>query len=323
MHNNIGCFVVDLLGHELSQEEKELLAHPLVGGVIFFSRNYVSRQQIKTLTESIRAIRKQPFLLMVDQEGGRVQRFINEFSVLPAPSVWGKMVDEGKYTKAHEQAKYYGALMASEILSVGIDLSFAPVLDLNKNMNQVIGERAFHAHPDRVTSLARAYLSGMHDAGMAGTGKHFPGHGSVTKDSHTEIPIDGRPLTDIFQSDLLPFRKLIQEGLPAVMAAHILFPLVDEKPASFSRIWLHNILREQLKFKGSLFSDDLNMAGANISSYHPDRVIAARDAGCDFTLLCNNHEGVIQVLDALPHQKYQVDIEKWGNLKGGKIYESC
>lgn len=315
MTDKIGSFVIDIEGKELSPEDKELLAHPLVGGVIFFTRNYESLAQIKALSKQIRAARKSPILIMVDQEGGRVQRFIKDFTRLPRMAVFGKMYDNDA-KKACQLAIDCGWLMASEILTAGMDLSLAPVLDLYTSVSSVIGERAFHADPKIVIELANAFIAGMREAGMAATGKHFPGHGSQAADSHVALPEDTRQLEDIIKLDLIPFAALIRDGIPAIMAAHIVFPQVDKLPVGFSRVWLQDILRKKLEFKGIIFSDDLNMEGANISTNYADRVVAAREAGCDFALLCNNRPGVIQVIDNLAHVNHMLNKEKWAPLQG-------
>lgn len=315
MSGKIGCFIMDVQGKELSAEEKEMLAHPLVGGLILFSRNYETREQLQQLCLTIRASRSAPLLIMVDQEGGRVQRFIKEFTRLPPMGLFGSIYDDNP-TLALQLAKDSGWLMALELLTMGLDFSLAPVLDLNKGQNSVIGDRAFHRQPQAVIALAQAFIEGMHEAGMASTGKHFPGHGAVTADSHHALPVDNRLLTDIERDDLLPFSALIKAGMPAVMAAHIVFPHIDSLPVGYSRVWLQDILRKRLGFMGSIFSDDLNMEGANISANYSDRVIAAREAGCDFVMLCNNRKAVIEVLDSLPYGAHGVDKEKWGVLQG-------
>lgn len=319
MTAKLGSLIIDLQGVELSQEEKELLAHPLVGGVILFTRNYESREQLKNLCHHIRSARKSPCLIMVDQEGGRVQRFIPEFTRLPRMGIFGNLYNDDPVI-ANQMAKECGWLLAAELLSVGVDLSLTPVLDLNKGVSTVIGERAFHADPKAVIQLATALMQGMHEAGMASTGKHFPGHGSVSLDSHVAMPIDERPFDIIEKEDLIPFRGMIQAGISAMMAAHITFPKVDSLAVGFSKRWLRDILRTQLGFKGVIFSDDLTMEGANISTNYADRVHASREAGCDFALVCNNRKGVIQVLDNLPYAMHQVEKEKWGALQGNFSY---
>lgn len=315
MATEIGSFIIDIEGHVLTPEERELLAHPLIGGVILFSRNHESRQQLETLCLALRAVHKTPLLIMVDQEGGRVQRFKHAFTRLPPMEIVGKRYDADPRL-ACELAKKIGWLMATELLNSGVDLSLAPVLDLNKGINGAIGDRSFHQDPSVVTRLASAFIDGMREAGMAAVGKHFPGHGSVTADSHTAIPVDERSLQEVFADDVIPFAALIKNGISAMMAAHIIFPQIDRLAVGFSSIWLRDILRKRLGFTGAIFSDDLNMQGADISSNYTDRVVAAREAGCDFTLLCNNRRAVIEVLDNLPYQLHRVGKEKWGGLQG-------
>lgn len=314
MSNKIGALVIDLQGLQLTADEAELLSHPLVGGIILFARNYDNPSQLRELCRAVRASRAKPILIMVDQEGGKVQRFRNHFFSLPSLSFFGEWYDKNP-SLGLELAKSAGWLMASEVLAAGVDISLAPVIDLNKNNSLAIGSRAFHADPEIVYLLAHAYIDGMREAGMTATIKHFPGHGSVQVDSHLEIPIDPRSLQDIFNNDIKPFQQLINTGVHAVMAAHIKFPQIDDLQVSFSRIWLHEILRKQLKFTGTIMSDDLNMQGANISANYADRVRIAREAGCDFALLCNNREAVIQSLDHLPHEQHQLTIDKWQTLQ--------
>lgn len=314
MNDKIGALVIDLQGFQLSAEERELLAHPLVGGVILFTRNYDNRVQLQELCRSIRAARQKPLLIMADQEGGRVQRFRQQFFALPSLSFFGEWYEKNP-TLALELSKTAGWLMANEILDAGIDLSLAPVVDLNKGISSVIGNRAFHADPEIVYRLAEVYIHGMREAGMTATIKHFPGHGSVQADSHLDIPIDNRDLKVILEEDIQPFLQLIRGNIKAVMAAHIIFPGIDKLQVSFSHTWLNDILRRQLGFNGVIFSDDLNMQGANISADYADRVRAAREAGCDIALVCNNRKGVVQVLDQLPHDAHQLSADKWRMLQ--------
>lgn len=313
MTDKIGALVADVAGLTLTPEDKEILAHPLVGGVILFARNYESRQQIQDLCQQIRRASPAPMLIMVDQEGGRVQRFRGEFTELPPMSLFGEHYDRHP-AQACELAKECGWLMAAELLAVGVDLSLAPVLDVNKGLSSVIGQRAFHSDHHAIVCLASAFISGMREAGMAATGKHFPGHGSVTLDSHVAMPIDTRTLAAIAVDDMLPFKGVMTTGLDAVMAAHIIFPEIDQLAVGFSRYWLQDILRQQLGFKGVIFSDDLSMEGANISSHYADRFLAAREAGCDLALLCNHRAGVVQVLDAIPQAKHMLNVAQWGVL---------
>lgn len=316
--NTIGSLILDLQGTDISPEERDLLFHPLVGGVILFSRNFSSREQLTALCQAIRASRKLPLLIMADQEGGRVQRFKDGFSKLPPMAHFGALYDTNP-ADAFQQTEDCGYLMASELVASGVDLSLSPVLDLHKGVSSVIGDRAFHAQPEVVSLLAQAFIRGMNKAGMAAVGKHFPGHGSVTLDSHVAMPTDTRTMVDIESDDLRSFLALIQQDIPAIMAAHITFPQIDHLPVSYSAIWLRDVLRKRLKFNGTLFSDDLNMEGANISSNYADRVTAAREAGCDFALLCNNRSGVIQALDNVNQALHQVEEPRWGRLLARSI----
>ena len=290
-----GSLMLDLLGKEISNEERELLKHPNVGGLIFFTRNYESSSQIIELVKSIRAI-KPDILIAVDHEGGRVQRFRTEFTLLPPVATLDKLNAENA-ERALASAKQHAWLMAAELRAVGIDFSFAPVLDLDFGDSPVIGDRAFHRQPEAVIALAGAYIAGMREAGMAATGKHFPGHGYVNVDSHLDIPRDERELDAIMQADVLPFQALIQQGLDAVMPAHVIYEKVDSQPAGFSTFWLQTVLRQQLGFQGVIFSDDLNMEGARVAGSYASRAEAALAAGCDMALICNNRAGAIEILD--------------------------
>ncbi len=292
----VGCLMLDLQGTELSAEERELLAHPKVGGLIYFTRNYESVAQITELSKAVRATAQRPLLIAVDHEGGRVQRFREGFTRLPPLAELGRQYDDDPLA-ALQAARKAGWLMAAELRAVDIDFSFAPVLDLNYGASEVIGDRAFHRHADCVAKLAAAYIEGMHDAGMAATGKHFPGHGWVKADSHKAIPRDERSAEQIMQRDMQPFCELFKCGLDAVMPAHVIYEQVDVQPAGFSQIWLQDVLREQLGFDGVIFSDDLSMEGATVAGGYAERADAALEAGCDMVLACNNRAGVIDVLE--------------------------
>lgn len=294
---NLGPIMLDLKGPQLPQEEREMLLHPLVGGVILFSRNYRSPKQMAQLTERLRSLRKPPLLLGVDHEGGRVQRFRDGFTWLPACGAIGAVYDHDD-RKGLELAAEYGWVMAMELAAVGVDFSFAPVLDLGSGLSRVIQDRAYHGDPEAVASLAQATVGAMRGAGMSAVGKHFPGHGSVAEDSHHELPIDTREMMAIEQSDLIPFQRLIG-ALAAIMPAHVVYSQVDGKPAGFSRHWLQTVLRERLAFDGVVFSDDICMAGATVAGDHVARVQAALEAGCDMALLCNDSEAALRVLDGL------------------------
>ncbi|MGB1254338.1 MAG: beta-N-acetylhexosaminidase [Thiolinea sp.] len=291
-----GCVMLDLEGTELSAEECELLAHPKVGGLIYFSRNYESAEQITALSQAVREASPTPIMIAVDHEGGRVQRFRDQFTRLPAVAGLGRQYETDPLA-ALQAARQSGWLMAAEVRAVGIDFSFAPVLDLDYGISDVIGDRAFHRQATIVAKLADAYIQGMRDAGMASTGKHFPGHGWVRADSHKAIPRDERTAEQIMAEDMQPFCELFKCGLDAVMPAHVIYEQVDNQPAGFSKIWLQDILREQLSFDGVIFSDDLSMEGATVAGGYAERADAALDAGCDMALVCNNRAGAIDVLD--------------------------
>lgn len=299
MANRIGPLVIDLKGEELTEEECELLQHPLVGGVILFTRNFTDPEQIRSLCQKIRAARTAPLLIMVDHEGGRVQRFRSGFTLLPSMGTLGQWYDQSP-EKALDLASMCGTLMAQELLAVGIDLSLAPVLDLHKKENPAILDRAFHRDPSIVSALAKTLVESMHKSGMAAVGKHFPGHGSVTLDSHVTTPEDSRTLNDILQDDLQPFIALINAGIDAIMPAHIIFRQIDELPVGFSKQWLQTILREQYLFSGMILSDDLNMNGASTMGDPVTRAKNALAAGCEMLLMCNNRKAVIEILDHLP-----------------------
>jgi beta-N-acetylhexosaminidase len=289
--------MVDVQGTTLSEEDRDLLQHPLVGAVILFTRNFESIEQLERLVADIRAVRTPPLLVTVDHEGGRVQRFRKGFTVLPPMRTLGRQYDLDP-AAGRLLARQCGWLMAAELLSVAIDMSFAPCVDLEYGVSSVIGDRAFHRDPRAVADLAIAFVGGMREAGMAATAKHFPGHGAVVPDSHVAIPVDRRPLADL-DEDLYPYRRLIANGLPAVMAAHVIFDQVDERPAGFSSRWIQQELRSNLGFDGAIFSDDLSMAGAGVVGDMTARATAALAAGCDVLSLCNDRKGVLQVIDSL------------------------
>lgn len=304
----VGPVILDLAGTELSQEECELLAHPQVGGVILFSRNYSTPKELTALCQAIRKTRKTPLLIVVDQEGGRVQRFRDGFTPIPSMGLIGQLY-QMTAQNGLKLAEVCGWLMAAELLAVDIDMSFAPVLDLNKISNPAIGDRAFHANAAFVSALGKSLIDGMHSAGMAATAKHFPGHGSVNVDSHVTLPIDTRELADIAAEDLIPFQSLIAAGLDAIMPAHIVFSRVDNYPVGFSKRWLQEILRKQYGFTGMIFSDDLNMNGAAFAGNYLDRAKMALEAGCEMILICNNRKEAITVLDQLPQHYFLEEIK--------------
>ncbi|MFD1806865.1 beta-N-acetylhexosaminidase [Pasteurella oralis] len=293
----MSTLLIDLQGPELLPEEIELLSHPLVAGLILFTRNFHDRAQIQALVKSVRQQVKKDLLITVDQEGGRVQRFREGFTQLPAMQAFAQLIEDPQ--QQQEIAQQAGWQMAAEIAALDIDLSFAPVLDLGHQC-KAIGDRSFHPHPQKTTALAKAFIQGMQQAGMATTGKHFPGHGHVIADSHLETPYDARNQVDIFAQDIMPFQQLIEQNLlDAVMPAHVIYSQCDAQPASGSHYWLKQVLREQLGFQGAIFSDDLGMKGAGFMGDFVARCEQSLNAGCDLLLLCNEREGVIQVLDHL------------------------
>jgi len=283
---------------ELSAAEAEMLRHPLVGGVILFSRNYHSPQQLCALTAAIRALRQPELLIAVDHEGGRVQRFREGFSRLPPMRRLGDAWDHDRIA-ACKAAADIAYVLASELLACGVDFSFTPVLDVDFGASGVIGDRAFHADPAAIAQLSAALIAGLSEAGMAGVGKHFPGHGHVRADSHLAVPVDERRYAEIEAIDLIPYKALINHGLAAVMPAHVIYPDVDTHPAGFSSKWLKQILRGQLGFDGMIFSDDLSMEGASVAGGVVERVQAALAAGCDMALLCNAPDAVSELMAGL------------------------
>ncbi len=299
----LGPLMLDLDGTELSAEERELLLDPRVGGVILFSRNYHSPQQLARLCDDIHGVRDgTPLLIAVDQEGGRVQRFREGFTEIPAMAEFGRRYDRD-HKMAHGDTESGGWLMASELLSCGVDFSFAPVLDLEYGVSGVIGDRAFHRSPEVVAALAQSWMRGMHLAGMGAVGKHFPGHGGVKADSHVEVPQDKRTFADLLIDDMVPFERMVSYGIEGIMPAHIYYSETDpDYPAGFSPFWLQTVLRKQLGFNGAVFSDDLTMTGASALGDYPQRAAAALEAGCDMLLVCNHREHAITVLESLPQQ---------------------
>lgn len=291
----IGALMLDVEGTTLTAADEKILQEPQVGGVILFARNVESPKQVRELTDHMRDVRPD-IIIGVDQEGGRVRRLRDGFSPLPPMGKLGELFETNPL-QALELAEKCGWLMATEVLAVGIDVSFAPVLDID-DVSQVIGDRGFHKHIQGVTALSQAFMHGMKSAGMATTGKHFPGHGSCAPDSHVADAIDDRSLDDILKQDLQPFVRNLHM-LDALMPAHVIYPKVDSKPAGFSSVWLQDILRTQFNYDGVLFSDDLSMKAAHTAGGVDARVKAAVTAGCDMALVCNNRESALAGLAAL------------------------
>ncbi len=291
-----GPVMLDIAGLAPTVEERERLAHPLVGGVILFARNYESPTQLRALTAMIRSLRSPYLVVAVDHEGGRVQRFRDGFTPIAPMRRLGERWDADVAAAAREATRT-GWLIASELRAHGIDFSFTPVLDLDYGTSAVIGDRAFHRNPNAVAHLGAALTDGLRAGGMAAVGKHFPGHGFVAADSHTDVPVDEREWTTIAAEDVVPFGALIARGLDAIMPAHVIYRAIDSVPAGFSHKWLHEILRERLRFDGMIFSDDLMMAGASGAGDVVARAQAASAAGCDMVLVCNDAGSAAKLLD--------------------------
>ena len=285
----LGPLMVDLRGDSLSAQERTVLMSPAVGGVILFDRNFTSVAALVELVNEIHALQHPQLLVAVDQEGGRVQRLRQGFTRLPAIRALGKVYEEDP-SRARELAELTGWLMAAELRAVGIDFSFAPVLDLDRGVSEVIGDRAFHGDPEVVSELASQYVRGMRRAGMRAVGKHFPGHGGVAADSHVDLPTDSRKYEDVMTQDLIPFRRMVDYSLAGIMSAHVVYERVDEDIATYSHKWLDEVLRRQLAFKGAVFSDDLGMSAADCGGEYAGRAQRALRAGCDMVLICNAPE---------------------------------
>lgn len=297
-HRSLGIFI-DLEGLTLSEDEILMLNEPRVAGVILFSRNYQSPEQLKALTDGIKAQRSD-LIISADQEGGRVQRFKQGFTRLPPMFALFEQYQKNQ-TQALENAQSLGWLMAYELLEQGVDLSFAPVLDVERGISSVIGDRSFASEPQTVVELASAFCVGMQEAGMVCVGKHFPGHGGIEADTHLQAAIDERTLDELDSCDLIPFKTLIEnQHLSGIMPAHVRYPKVDtHHNAGFSEIWLQQILRQKLQFNGVIFSDDLSMqAAANVGG-SVERAKAAISSGCNVLLLCNQPQALKEVLEYL------------------------
>jgi len=299
--------MLDIEGIDVNKEDAELLSFPEVGGLILFTRNYKNRKQLIRLASQVREIRSD-LIIAVDQEGGRVQRFREEFEALPSLQKIGDLA-RSLPNQLEEICFSFGWLMASDILSTGIDISFAPVLDLDRDSCSAISDRSFSENPKEAIQMCRAYIAGMKEAGMASTVKHFPGHGNVAVDSHKALPVDMRFLDEVKSHDMAPFAELCND-YDAVMPGHLLYPNIDAQSVGFSAYWLQKVLRQDIGFKGVIFSDDLTMEGAAASGSYSDRARLALEAGCDMLLPCNNRDGAKEVLEFLQKNTDQASDER-------------
>ena len=312
---SLGPVMLDLEGLALNADDRRRLRHPATGGVILFSRNYREPGQLRELVDEIHAIRTPRLIVAVDQEGGRVQRFREGFQRLPAMGLLGDLYDRDP-DRAIQLAQTVGWIMAAELLHYGVDLSFAPVLDLGHRISTVIGDRALHTDIDAIVRLANALIRGQREAGMEAVGKHFPGHGSVEGDSHHVMPFDRRSRETILAHDVQPFRRVIETHLAAVMMAHVIYERVDPNPAGYSSYWIEQVLRQRLGFDGVVFSDDLSMAGAGSVGGYAERARASLAAGCDMLLVCNNPQGADEVLESLANYNNPVSQLRLVRLHG-------
>jgi len=309
----LGPVMLDLAGLRATSEEKEMLRHPSVGGVILFARNFESPRQLLALTTEIRALRRPEPLIAVDHEGGRVQRFQEGFTRIPPMRLLGERWDADP-AQARTLAEATGYVVAVELRSHGVDFSFAPVLDVDFGSSSVIGDRAFSEEPAVIAALAGAFVAGLTAGGTASVGKHFPGHGYVKADSHVDVPVDERDLGEIEAADLLPYRELIKRGLGGIMPAHVIYPKVDRRPAGFSPVWLKEVLRGRLGFEGMIFSDDLSMEGASVAGGVVQRAEAALAAGCDMVLVCNAPQAAAELLAEL--KAHALDTRRAERMRG-------
>ena len=313
----IGPLMIDVEGLILKDDDIKRIMHPMVGGLILFTRNYKDTVQLKTLTDAIRKIRGHDFLIAVDHEGGRVQRFREGFTIIPAMRKLGEVWDKDP-KRANHLAFLIGQIIATELRVFDIDFSFTPVLDIDYNESTVIRDRAFHNDIEAIKVLASSILEGLKEGGMRGVGKHFPGHGYIKADSHLSVSEDERTFDEIASKDMSIFISLIKHGLNAVMPSHVLYSAVDKHPAGFSSFWLKDQLREKFHFKGAIFSDDMSMKGAILGGEMKDRILKALEAGCDMVLLCNSPQLVDEVLLHLDWKMSSESIIRLLSMKGAK-----
>ena len=312
---SLGPIMCDIAGTKLTIDDKRRLQHPMTGGVILFARNYSSLQQLTDLTTEIHALRTPSLLVAVDHEGGRVQRFKDDFTRLPAMRELGEIWDEYPI-RAHRLAQLTGHVLAAELRACGVDLSFTPVLDIDYQQSCVIGNRAFHRKPQAIGELAHSLMKGLKLGGMEAIGKHFPGHGYIQEDSHIEMPVDERSYADIKMDDLVPFREMIKHGLAGIMPAHVIYPKIDSQPAGFSTVWLQKILRSELEFDGCIFSDDLSMEGAVVAGNIVKRAEIAFNAGCDMVLVCNDSRAADKLLAELQWKISAASLVRLNRMRG-------
>lgn len=315
----LGPMMIDIVGTALSSDDIRRLQHSAVGGVILFRRNFVSYEQISDLIQQIKSLRSPELIVAVDHEGGRVQRFIEGFTRLPAMRNLGDVYEQQGFQAACSAAEQTGWVLAAELRAIGVDLSFTPVLDLDWGQCAVIGNRSFHADPAIVGALAVALQRGLARGGMAACGKHFPGHGAVEGDSHHTLPCDERDWHVIERYDLHPFRVMMAHGLAAVMPAHVVYPQIDQHAAGFSAIWLKDILRHRLGFTGMIFSDDLTMEGAAGGGTIQGRTQAAFQAGCDVALVCNRADLVDTLLADFPDEHHPNLTQRWEMVRAQRV----
>ena len=293
----LGPIIVSIEGKKLSEDDRHTLQHDLIGGVILFSENYENREQLMELVRSIKKVKSPELIVCVDQEGGRVQRFRQGFYKLPSFNELGKIYDRTK--EEGLRASFLAAQVnALELMDVGIDFSFSPVIDIDHGLSDIIGDRSFHSIPEIVTELSDSYINGLKSIGMKAVVKHFPGHGGVTLDSHIDKPIDERSLDDL-DNDLMPFQSLFNKDVSAIMPAHICFPSIDSSMVTFSEYWLNNLLRQKFQFQGLVFSDDLSMGATEEIGLMEERINLALSSGCDVVICCHMKEQMNLIINSV------------------------